>query len=483
MAQVNPAASMYEIPHDQKLPVTVITGFLGAGKTTLLNHILTTNHGMKFAVIENEFGEIGIDTDLVQKKESLAEEVISMDNGCLCCTVREDLVKGIRRILSLGKELDGIIIETTGMADPGPVVQTFYQNPDLARRCKVDGIITVVDSKHVKQHLFNTDISEGAVNEAMQQVAFADRILLNKIDLVEKNELTQLKHDLKTINKLADTIECQNSKVDPKMLIGIDKFNLEKALEFDPDFLKGAEGHEDCDHENGVCDHEDHGHGHGGESHGHGHGAESHGHGHESHGHGHESSSHGHGHGESHGHGHGEEKFKPTTRHDLAVSSVGIKLKPGEDMDLNKLRQWIGELVQTKGEELYRYKGILSVKGFDQKFVFQGVHMLFDGDFQGEWAEDNESRVSKFVFIGKNLKREELEAGFRKCVCAPLRFKVGQRVQAKVRDGWKEGEIIRTWDNGKPYRIRIVDSGVEVYGPLDDDRVVRPLDYVPPTTA
>eukprot|EP00392_Amoebophrya_sp_AT5.2_P000501 g502.t1 len=455
----------YEIPHEQKLPVTVLTGFLGAGKTTLLNHILTENHGFKYAVIENEFGEIGIDTDLVQRKESLAEEVISMDNGCLCCTVREDLVKGIRKILTVGKNLDGIIIETTGMADPGPVVQTFYQNPDLQRRCRVDGIITVVDSKHVKQHLFDKEISEGAVNEAVQQVAFADRILMNKIDLVDKNELLQLKHDLRTINKLADLIECQNSRVDPKLLVGIDKFNLEKALEFDPEFLKAEEGHEDCDHEHGVCENE-HGHG-GGESHGHGHGGESH-------GHGGESEKHGHG-GESHGHGHGggDKKFVPVTRHDLAVSSVGIKLKPGEDMDLNKLRNWIGELVQGKGEQLYRYKGILSVKGFDQKFVFQGVHMIFDGDFQGEWAEDRESRQSKFVFIGKNLNREDLEGGFRKCICAPLRFKVGDRVECKVRDGWKVGEVTRTWDNGKPYRIRVTDTGVEVYGPLDDDRVVR----------
>lgn len=423
----------YEVPEEMKVPVTIITGFLGAGKTTLLNHILTTQHGMKFAVIENEYGEVGIDADLVAKKEQVAEEIIAMDNGCMCCSVREDLVKTIRKLLALGKKFDGILIETTGMADPGPVIQTLISIDDLRRRIKVDGVITVVDTKHCAQHLFNNSIKgTEAVNECQQQIAFADRIILNKIDLVSAEELTQLKGDISHINKLADMIEAEKSVVDVKKLIGIEKFKLERVLEFDPDFLKDADpGHE---------------------------------HSHASPDEGPKQPKHEH---------RNPLEANVSTRHDLQVSSVGIKLEQGEELQLMKLKNFISQLVGENEADLYRYKGIIAVKGFGEKFIFQGVHQVFDGNFAGEWEEPEGKRVSKFVFIGRNLDRTKLEEGFRACIAPVLRFKIGSAVEARIKGGWKLGKIIKTWDQGNPYRIKIEATGVEVFGPLDDDRVVR----------
>jgi G3E family GTPase len=380
-----------------KIPVTILTGFLGAGKTTLLNHILTEMHGMTFAVIENEFGEVGVDDAIVKRKTD--EEIIEMNNGCICCTVRGDLSKIIKQIVARkDKKFDAIIIETTGLADPAPVAQTFFIDETVGSLCQLDGIITVVDSKHILQHLLEKK-QEGVENESVEQVAFADRILLNKTDLVSKEELNNVKLEIAKINKNVEMVECQFSKVDPKQLIGIKAFDLQRCLDMEPDFLQDEEHH-----------------------------------------------------------------------HDHSVSSIGFKFSDC-DLSLGQLQEWIRNLIINHGNNLYRYKGVISVKGMDNRFVFQGVHMLFGGDFAEPWNE-GEERESRFVFIGKNLDKKMLEDGFMKCKASKLRFKVGDTIYANTGTGYKRGEIIKLWDEGNPYRIKL-DSGNEVWGPVDEDKFVR----------
>lgn len=332
---------------DDKVPCSILTGFLGSGKTTLLNHILEAHHGKRIAVIENEFGEVGIDDSLVKGGSMSGEEnIVEMNNGCICCTVRGDLIAGLKKLIKKSKKnakpLDGVIIETTGLADPAPVAQTFFADDYVQQNLRLDGILTLVDAKHIIQHL-EDEKPEGVENEAVEQIAFADRILLNKCDLVNEDELVEVEKRIRAINKSVPLKRTTNSEVDMSFILGIEGFSLDKIIAMDDAFLKDSHEHE----------------------------------------------------------------------HDPRVSSVGIDV-PGEVVQ-QKLDAWISWLLKEKGVDLFRSKGVLAVEGMKEKFVFQAIHMLFKNSKMGAWAPAEERRC-KMVFIGKNLNREELTAGFSECL-------------------------------------------------------------------
>ena len=381
----------------EKIPVTVLTGYLGAGKTTLLNRILSEPHGKRYAVIVNEFGEIGIDNDLVVGAD---EEVFEMNNGCICCTVRGDLIRILEGLMKRKGRFDAIIVETTGLADPAPVAQTFFVDQDVQDSARLDAVVTVADAKWLLERLKDAP-------EAKNQIAFADVILLNKTDLVSPAELDEVEGRIRGINPYAIVHRTTKAQVPLDAVLGRNAFDLERILAIEPAFLEA----DDHDH-----DHDHHGHHHGHHHHGHAHDHHDHKHDHHDHecgpdcGHDH---AHDHGHGHKHDHAHGNgHSHGLKVYHDEQMQSLSLTI-PG-DVDPGKFMPWINDLVQKDGPDILRSKGILSFKGEDRRFVFQGVHMILDGDLQREWKKD-EKRVSRIVFIGRNLKEQEIRDGFMKC--------------------------------------------------------------------
>ncbi|HEV7337860.1 MULTISPECIES: CobW family GTP-binding protein [Bosea] len=316
----------------EKIPVTVLTGYLGAGKTTLLNRILTEDHGKKFAVIVNEFGEAGIDGDLVVGAD---EEVFEMNNGCICCTVRGDLIRILDGLMKRKGKFDAIIVETTGLADPAPVAQTFFVDQDVGDATKLDAVVTVTDAKWLKDRLKDAP-------EAKNQIAFADVIILNKTDLVTEAELAEVESAIRAINPYAKLHKTTRCELPIENLLDRNAFDLDRILDIEPDFLEAGHHHHHAD--------------------------------------------------------------------DVRSMSFTI---PG-DVDPDKFMPWINDLSQAQGPNILRSKGILAFKGEPRRFVFQGVHMILDGDLQRDWKE-GEARQSRLVFIGRDLDEKALREGFLAC--------------------------------------------------------------------
>jgi len=446
------------IMEDHRVPVTVLTGFLGSGKTTLLNRILTEEHGKRIAVIENEFGEVGVDQELVIGAE---EEIFEMNNGCICCTVRGDLIRILGNLMKRREKFDYILVETTGMADPGPVAQTFFVDDEMQARLKLDGIVTLVDAKHVWQHIDDSD-------EVKEQIAFADVILLNKTDLVTPEELDKLERRIHLMNAAAKVYRTRDAAIDMDSVLNVGGFNLDRAMEVDPLFMEpeypfewggiyalepgsytfklqpgpdpamsaillpAPEGKKLDDLEpvlmeavlgfsapaservpgetitisqpsnlnlegdnlsfkfeiSAAGDYSLFTEHHPEEFHAHLFT------------------------GETLLTPRFEKIFKPDHEHDEEVSSVGIDVIG--DLDKRRFNQWLSFLLQSQGTDIFRMKGIISLQGESNRFVFQGVHMLFDGRPDRPWGAS--PRRNQLIFIGRNLDRAMLNEGFTQCL-------------------------------------------------------------------
>ena len=331
------------------IPVTVLTGYLGSGKTTLLNRILTENHGRRYAVIVNEFGEIGIDNDLIVESD---EEIYEMNNGCVCCTVRGDLIRVVEGLMKRPGGFDGILVETTGLADPVPVAQTFFMDDDVKAKAKLDAVVTVADAKHLVARL-------GDSPEAEEQIGFADVILLNKTDLVSPEELAEVERRIRAINPQATIHRTERCAIPLDKVLDRGAFDLDRILTLDPDFLDGGhDHHHDHDH-----DHHDHDHDH----------------------------------------------------HDHVSQSgiASLSLRAGE-LDPQRFFPWIEQITQAFGPDILRLKGILAFRNDPERYVVQGVHMIIEGSHQRAWR-DGETRDSRLVFIGRKLETDLIKAGFEAC--------------------------------------------------------------------
>jgi G3E family GTPase len=344
------------------IPATILTGFLGSGKTTLLKRVLGEAHGQKIAVIENEFGEENIDNDILVTETK--EQIVQMSNGCICCTIREDLRSTLQLLAAKKRkgmlDFDRIVIETTGLADPGPVAQTFFMDEEIAESYLLDSILTLVDAKHGDKQLDDRQ-------EARRQVGFADQIFVSKTDLVGKEEAQALIHRVKHMNPRAPIQAVHFGEVPIKDVFDLRGFNLNAKLDIDPDFLK----EEDHDH-----------------AHGHDH--------------------------EGHDHAHGEHCDHPHHhRHDDDVKSFVFRSERA--FDPAKLEDFLGAIVNIYGPKMLRYKGVLHMKGTERKVIFQGVHQLMGSDLGPQWAE-GETRLSKMVFIGIDLPKDIFLQGLEQCL-------------------------------------------------------------------
>ncbi|MDE2430566.1 MAG: GTP-binding protein [Burkholderiales bacterium] len=348
------------------IPTTILTGFLGAGKTTLLNRILQEEHGHKIAVIENEFGQENIDNEILVQDSN--EQIVEMNNGCICCTVRGDLIVALSNLMQKKNEgklnFDRVIIETTGLANPGPVAQTFFVDEEVGTYYMLDAVVTVVDAMHAMQQLDEHE-------EAQRQVGFADKILLSKTDLVAPEKVAELRQRLTRINPRAPIAAVDFGHIAIAEVLDLKGFNLNAKLDLDPDFLRAEEEHQHAhdEHDDAHCD---------------------------------ETCTHEHHHHDHH-HAHHSD--------DIAA----FVFKSTRPFNTGQLDEFLGGLVQVFGPRMLRYKGVLLMQGADRKVIFQGVHQIMGTDIGAPWGE-NELRESKMVFIGKNLPKDIFIQGLEQCL-------------------------------------------------------------------